>query len=207
MALSTIHPLTREEKLPLTTVVSFNFITEQTPSVCPFNTRDVLLVKSHTRKVPSSLPLTIVVSFNFITEKTLSSCLSIQAHPNKSLAEKLHAERPLVYKDPNHKPEMTIAVTPFEAMCQFRPVGEIVNFAENVPEFSAVLGEKGIAATNRLKVAETEDQKRVDLKALFSEYSKADAELVAAQVANLVTRVNASLAEKFPTLLTQSQCF
>lgn len=32
--------------------------------------------------------------------------LSIQVHPNKEEAEKLHAEHPDIYKDPNHKPEV-----------------------------------------------------------------------------------------------------
>eukprot|EP00227_Mantoniella_beaufortii_P022101 CAMPEP_0197580346 /NCGR_PEP_ID=MMETSP1326-20131121/4164_1 /TAXON_ID=1155430 /ORGANISM="Genus nov. species nov., Strain RCC2288" /LENGTH=135 /DNA_ID=CAMNT_0043144067 /DNA_START=303 /DNA_END=707 /DNA_ORIENTATION=- len=41
---------------------------------------------------------------------SVSKALSIQAHPDKSLAAQLHAERPAVYKDGNHKPEMTLAV-------------------------------------------------------------------------------------------------
>ena len=45
---------------------------------------------------------------------SVNKALSIQAHPNKKHAEKLHAERPDVYKDPNHKPEMAIALTEFE---------------------------------------------------------------------------------------------
>lgn len=39
---------------------------------------------------------------------SVNKALSIQAHPNKEHAEKLHASRPDVYKDPNHKPEMAI---------------------------------------------------------------------------------------------------
>ena len=52
--------------------------------------------------------------------KVLSAgkALSIQAHPDKSLAEKLHKDKPDLYKDANHKPEMAIALTPFEAMCE-----------------------------------------------------------------------------------------
>lgn len=43
----------------------------------------------------------------------------------QSHAEQLHKERPDVYKDPNHKPEMTIALTPFQALCGFRPAQQI----------------------------------------------------------------------------------
>jgi mannose-6-phosphate isomerase len=45
--------------------------------------------------------------------------LSIQAHPDKGLAELLHALRPATYKDANHKPEMAIAVTEFHALFGF----------------------------------------------------------------------------------------
>ena len=39
---------------------------------------------------------------------SVNKALSIQAHPNKSHATVLHRERPEIYKDPNHKPEMAI---------------------------------------------------------------------------------------------------
>lgn len=41
---------------------------------------------------------------------SVSTALSIQAHPNKPLAEKLHIEFPDKYKDPNHKPEIAVAL-------------------------------------------------------------------------------------------------
>lgn len=34
---------------------------------------------------------------------SVETALSIQAHPDKTLAERLHANSPDVYKDPNHK--------------------------------------------------------------------------------------------------------
>lgn len=42
------------------------------------------------------------------------------------LAERLHAERPDVYKDDNHKPEMAVTLSDFEGLCGFRPFYEIV---------------------------------------------------------------------------------
>lgn len=50
---------------------------------------------------------------------SVAKALSIQAHPDKKLAEVLHALRPSTYKDGNHKPEMAIAVTEFRAICGF----------------------------------------------------------------------------------------
>ena len=47
---------------------------------------------------------------------SVRTALSIQAHPDKALARKLHGARPDLYKDDNHKPEMAVAITPFEAL-------------------------------------------------------------------------------------------
>jgi mannose-6-phosphate isomerase len=50
---------------------------------------------------------------------SVSTSLSIQAHPHKELAQLLHADYPDIYKDANHKPEMIIALTDYEALCSF----------------------------------------------------------------------------------------
>ena len=72
---------------------------------------------------------------------SINKALSIQAHPNKKLAEKLHAKDPNHYPDDNHKPEMTIALTPFEGLCGFRPLVEIVHFLNTVPALRELVGE------------------------------------------------------------------
>jgi mannose-6-phosphate isomerase len=48
---------------------------------------------------------------------SVDKALSIQAHPDKALAAKLHASDPAHYPDPNHKPELVVALTPFKALC------------------------------------------------------------------------------------------
>ena len=50
---------------------------------------------------------------------SVAKALSIQAHPDKKLAEALHALRPSIYKDDNHKPEMAIAITEFRVLYGF----------------------------------------------------------------------------------------
>lgn len=72
---------------------------------------------------------------------SINKALSIQAHPNKKLAEQLHARDPENYPDDNHKPEMTIAITPFEGFCGFRPLDEIAHFIESVPTLRQLVGE------------------------------------------------------------------
>eukprot|EP00092_Neocalanus_flemingeri_P007266 GFUD01007846.1.p1 GENE.GFUD01007846.1~~GFUD01007846.1.p1 ORF type:complete len:415 (+),score=108.80 GFUD01007846.1:58-1302(+) len=73
---------------------------------------------------------------------SVNKALSIQAHPNKQHAEQLHEERPNIYKDPNHKPEIAVALTDFEGLCGFRPLSEIQNFLKTVPELKSAVGEK-----------------------------------------------------------------
>lgn len=77
---------------------------------------------------------------------SVNQALSVQAHPNKALAGKLHAARPDVYKDANHKPEMALALTPFEAMCGFRPLPDIVAGIEACPELRDLVGDGPLAA-------------------------------------------------------------
>ena len=63
----------------------------------------------------------------------VDKALSIQAHPHKSLAEKLHQNNPDIYKDDNHKPEIEIALSDdFSACFGFlNPEGLKNNFKQN----------------------------------------------------------------------------
>jgi len=68
--------------------------------------------------------------------------LSIQAHPDKTIAEQLHNKDPQHYSDANHKPEMAIALTPFEAMCGFRRIEEISVLLKKHCEFAACISQQ-----------------------------------------------------------------
>merc|ERR1712093_570514 len=87
-----------------------------------------------TSKYSSKLPFLFKVL-------SINKALSIQAHPNKKLAEKLHAQDPKNYPDDNHKPEMTIAITPFEGLCGFRPLQEISQFLNTVQPLRDLVGD------------------------------------------------------------------
>ena len=50
---------------------------------------------------------------------SVQKALSIQAHPDKEMARVLHKLHPGVYRDDNHKPEVALALTEFEALCGF----------------------------------------------------------------------------------------
>lgn len=96
---------------------------------------------------------------------SINKALSIQAHPNKKLAEKLHARDPKNYPDDNHKPEMTIAITPFEGLCGFRPLGEIAHFLENVPALRQLIGEETVKEfVDTVKQNAGEDEESEEVK-------------------------------------------
>ena len=46
-----------------------------------------------------------------------------------------------VYKDSNHKPEMAIAITGFEALCGFVPHTELTDALHSVPELRELIGD------------------------------------------------------------------
>jgi len=72
---------------------------------------------------------------------SVRTALSIQAHPDKSLAEELHRVDPAHYPDSNHKPEMAIAVTNVELLYGFRDLKEIKAYFLTYPELSILLSE------------------------------------------------------------------
>lgn len=144
----------------------------------------------------------------------IEKALSIQSHPDKETAEKLHAEQPDIYKgdytkhalslnqdfykspssDPNHKPEMALALTPFTALCGFMPLPEIATFLTATPEFAALIpttiSQDFISLAGTGTSSNTPEQK-VTLKNLFAAVMTADADTVSKQVDALVARYKA----------------
>lgn len=75
-----------------------------------------------------------------------------------------------LFSDPNHKPEMTLAITPFRALCGFRPLSEIANFLRLVPELASLIPATVLqtflsAASSKTPGGPTE---KVSLKNLFA---------------------------------------
>ncbi|XP_053451986.1 mannose-6-phosphate isomerase isoform X3 [Nycticebus coucang] len=120
---------------------------------------------------------------------SVETALSIQAHPNKELAEKLHLQAPQHYPDANHKPEMAIALTPFQGLCGFRPVEEIVTFLKKVPEFQFLVGDN---AATQLKQSMSCDSQAVAsaVQNGFSHLMKSEKKVVVEQLNLLVKRIS-----------------
>jgi mannose-6-phosphate isomerase len=148
---------------------------------------------------------------------SVRKALSIQAHPDKALAEQLHASQPERYHDANHKPELMVALTEFEAMCGFRPASEIAMNIQ-IPELIELIGEEIIQefcstvdaldearqaqdqlaedadeealATASEQVKAAEETMRQTLAKLFGMIMRSDRERVAETVSTLCTRLS-----------------
>ncbi|PWY94805.1 mannose 6 phosphate isomerase [Aspergillus sclerotioniger CBS 115572] len=124
---------------------------------------------------------------------SIQKALSIQAHPNKKLAEKLHARDSQNYPDDNHKPEMTIAITPFEGLCGFRPLTEIVHFLGAVAPLRELIGTQAAGDfESTVKGSENSDDSDVmaknkdALRALFTSLMKSSPESIEAATQKLI---------------------
>lgn len=85
--------------------------------------------------------------------------LSLQTHPSRSQAEAglareesagIASDDPLrIYRDPNPKPELICALTPFEALCGFRPVVDSIRLCDDlrIDSVGAALRSDGLATT------------------------------------------------------------
>jgi mannose-6-phosphate isomerase len=56
---------------------------------------------------------------------SVAKALPLQVHPDKLMAERLNASDPSSFGDDNHKPEIAVAITEFEAFCGFRPLKDV----------------------------------------------------------------------------------
>lgn len=99
---------------------------------------------------------------------SIEKALSIQAHPDKLLAEKLHREDPAHYPDDNHKPELVVALSPFQALCCFRKVQEVVMFLETVPELAEQTGWTSSSSSSEKEEEAISDMLKQKAKELLS---------------------------------------
>jgi len=146
-------------------------------------------------RVPAAYPANnLPFLFKVLSVRT---ALSIQAHPNKTLAQELHSKFPDIYKDPNHKPEMVIALTEFECMCGFRSLSEISAHLEEYPELHGLIHHSEGVAEAMAQIAITAAPGLPDggpgeeqmLRLLLDQYMKCPEEVAAKLLQDLVTRL------------------
>lgn len=65
--------------------------------------------------------------------------LSIQVHPDKQQARRLHQHDPQNYPDSNHKPEIALVLDELECLAGFRPANELRMLLSDYPAIASVL--------------------------------------------------------------------
>jgi mannose-6-phosphate isomerase len=137
--------------------------------------------------------------------------LSLQAHPTNEQAQAGFAaeeaagvprdDTTRTFKDPFHKPELLLALTPFEALCGFRPVEESLHCLAKlqVPELKptiAALARGGLRAAIPQLIALSPENRSL----LVSAVAEAAARFVVAHDPEFINtyRWAASLAETYP---------
>jgi len=134
---------------------------------------------------------------------SIQKALSIQAHPDRALAAILHQSRPGIYKDANHKPEIAIALSKFEALSGFRPLSEILEFIDAVPELASLLGNM-VTETIRTAVGDPKAES-LALKTAYSHLMHVSAGMVKEHVERLLIQADLFLmqdpSEYYPSCL------
>lgn len=156
-----------------------------------FSDNQALLSQTISSKYGPKLPFLFKVL-------SINKALSIQAHPNKTLAEQLHAKDPKNYPDDNHKPEMAIAITPFEGLCGFRPLQEISHFLDAVAPLRRLVGEDNAKAFQELASDGQDavtDEKKKALQKAFGGLMSSSNEAIEKEIPNLVDEAKSQGAE------------
>ncbi len=92
-----------------------------------------------------------------------------------------------IYKDSNHKPEMALAITDFEALCGFVSVQELSEALRSIPELAAVVGKQQTQAVH--SSTSNSGAAQAALKGAFTALMTADPKSVAEQVELLDDRL------------------
>lgn len=134
----------------------------------------------HYRKFDKRLPFLFKIL-------SIAQPLSLQAHPDKKLAQVLHQKDPKNYPDSNHKPELAIALTEFEVLCDFRPAKEIVHFLKTLTPLRRIVGDKKfeqfLKSLNQTEHIETQ---KVALSDCFKSLMMTDKETITRETKNLL---------------------
>ncbi|XP_051117930.1 mannose-6-phosphate isomerase 2-like [Andrographis paniculata] len=121
---------------------------------------------------------------------SVAKALSIQAHPDKSLAAILHKRKPDVYKDANHKPEMALAITHFEALCGFVDLQELKSVVQNVPEIVEVVGTAAADQVSNMTKDVGEKKMKDILQSLFTKLMSVSKGVISEVLLKLISRLN-----------------
>ncbi|XP_057983272.1 mannose-6-phosphate isomerase 2-like [Malania oleifera] len=134
---------------------------------------------------------------------SVAKALSIQAHPDKELARVLHKSLPNIYKDDNHKPEMALALTYFEALCGFVSLEELKAVLQNVPEIVDLVGTADANQVLLVNEQDGKDKVKAVLQSIFTQLMSARKDVISEAVSKLKSRL--SMEKKLRQLTDKEQ--
>lgn len=106
---------------------------------------------------------------------SVNKALSIQSHPDELLARELHSKYPEIYKDPNPKPELAIALTNFRALFGFRPLHEVTLLLDAISPLSNLIPRY---VQRDLQLAATDPERRDALRTAYTCLMRSSTEIV-----------------------------
>ena len=130
---------------------------------------------------------------------SINKALSIQAHPTKAHAQVLHETAPELYRDPNHKPELAIAISDFEGFCGFRPFGEIQGYLASVSELREMIGEEvcdQMMGVSDVGSSSSEEERKAILKRVFTALMVCREEVVKEKLETLLKKIQEGTSSK-----------
>jgi mannose-6-phosphate isomerase len=128
--------------------------------------------------------------------KVLSTAesLSIQAHPTKKQARRLHTRDPEHYPDDNHKPELAVALDSLTAVMGFKPFPGILEALEGYPELADFVGREIADRAKSAEQASVQQQKALlqELYTTFTQRAVAHGEELVAATGQLAERLESA---------------
>ncbi|XP_077244621.1 mannose-6-phosphate isomerase 2-like [Tasmannia lanceolata] len=121
---------------------------------------------------------------------SVAKALSIQAHPDKELAQFLHKSHPTIYKDSNHKPEMTVALTKFEALCGFVSLEELKGVLGSVPEIVELVNNVDVDHVLNIKEQDGGEKVKTYLQSMFTQLMSASKDNVSEMLFKMKSRLS-----------------
>lgn len=134
--------------------------------------------------------------------KVLSAAhaLSIQTHPDKEQAVRLHASHPDHYPDDNHKPEIAIALDGLTALVGFKPAEKIADTLRAVPEIGEFAGQR---IFNNVVSPASEDARESAVKELYKDIMRNGGEKE--RLSSCIRKIRERLTKKVPRTAEEIQ--
>lgn len=123
---------------------------------------------------------------------SIEHCLSIQTHPDKAWAVKLHEAQPHHYPDPYPKPEMAIAIDFLEAFCGYCDHAETILNLKKYASFYALLIAEYPAVESF-----TADQHPKNIEQLIAHFLSLKHEQIESLVHSLISDCQAIVQKEF----------